>query len=233
MATPWIDSIKNTRQLTVFPGPKVTGDPIWNKVFADAIQEFNQQSASLKFGVRLIDARTVNVGPPDAKVWPGGADVEFEAGSGTVQFTAQGDSVSLTVLSGPATIQGMTGPMAYQIGPQSNFVVRLKRAFILVPIHPQVLASLDPPVHGHIERQREAGPAIKLCVAIHELIHACGYLANSDHSTGATADVFFDQPRPVPGTFPNPQDDQVDANGRKMPPIFISSQTQGRIQALW
>jgi hypothetical protein len=229
-----MDQIKNRKQLTVFPGKNVTGDPTWSRVFADVITEFNQLSASLQLGVTLVDARTTTppTGPPDPNVWPGGADVQLEAGTGTVQFTAQGDTTSCTVLSGPGALQANTALMAYKIGTQSNFVVRLKRSFILLPIHPQLKAALVPPVRGQSQRQREAGPAIKLFLAIHELIHACG-LENSDHSTGATADVFVLQPDFSAGTFPNPQDDRGVVNGRTMPPIFISSQTQGNIQGIW
>jgi hypothetical protein len=235
MATPWIDSIKNSKQLTVFPGPNVTGDSVWSKVFTDAMAVFNQLSASLKLGVTLIDARSTTppTGPPDQKKWPDGANVQFEVGTGTVDFTAQGDTVSCTVLSGPGVIQAMTQPMRYQLGSGANIVLRIKRAFILVPIHPQVLATLIPPVPGQSGRNRDAGPPIKLVLAVHELIHACG-LDNSDHLTGGNGDVFFYPPQFDAGTFDKPQDDRIEVGGnRKLPPIFISAETQSKIQAIW
>jgi hypothetical protein len=92
---------------------------------------------------------------------------------------------------------------------------------------------------------RLVGEPVKLVVAAHELIHACG-LDDSHH----TVDDVFCWPR-AKFENKNPNDDRVEAftgqrkevliAGRKvsqpvmvaMPPVFLNTPTQDKIRALW
>jgi hypothetical protein len=205
MATRWRDDIRNSGQLSVFPGPKVTGGK-WDAVFNDALKQFNTLSSSLHLGVTLKKSVT----PPDP-TGPGGADVVFEAGSGTVSFMSDGQQFSVTTAGNDIRGDTTTAGVQFGTGP-----VRLTKAFILVPITPQISA-----------KGREVGDGLKLVIAVHELIHACG-LANADHDLG----VFFSPMNPV--FDKNPANDKFQGGtSQMMPPIFLSPKTVTAIQSLW
>lgn len=215
MATPWQDHIKATKQLTIFPTSNVTGGP-WASVFNNALTEFNKLSSVHKFGVTLIRSQT----PPDPN-GPGGADVQCDAVSGTTTFTALGTAFSLT-LNGSA-IEGHTEAIKQIFtGPQGSSAPRIAKAFILVPSTPTFGGASS----------RVVGDPVKLVIAVHELIHACG-LANSDHSTGPNADVFFSIPSSRERVLPADDRIVVGNPSKEMPPIFLNASTVQKIQATW
>jgi hypothetical protein len=206
MATPWDDPIKKNKALTVFPGASVTGGA-WASVFASAIQEFNKLSKAHKLGVTLSQGTTV---PNPSGV--GGSDVQFEAGNGSVTFTSFGQSISVTVNG-----NGLTGD-TQQVKLVFGSVQKIAKAFIVVPATPQVNAN--PP--------RDVGDGVKLVMAVHELIHACG-LSNADHNPD---DLFNGFPQVRAGS--KPQDDKIEVNqNKRLPPLFLSAKTIGVIQANW
>src|SRR5262245_35865474 len=84
MATPWYDTIKKTKQLTVFPDPTLANLQ-WKSAFDDALKQFNALSQLHSLGVTLAVAST----PPDPKGF-GGADVQVAAANGAFQFTSFG-----------------------------------------------------------------------------------------------------------------------------------------------
>jgi hypothetical protein len=206
MATPWEDPIKKTKTLTVFPGSSVSGGA-WAGVFASALQEFNKLSQANQLGVTLTQAATA---PDPSGV--GGADVQFEAGNGAVSFTTFGQSISVTVNGN--SLGGDTQQVKLVFGS----VERIAKAFIVVPATPQVNAN--PP--------RGVGDGVKLVIAVHELIHACG-LSNGDHNSD---DLFNGFPQVRAGS--KPQDDKIEVNqNKRLPPLFLSAKTVGLIQANW
>ncbi|MGI8989212.1 MAG: hypothetical protein ACR2I2_06470 [Bryobacteraceae bacterium] len=206
MATPWEDPIKNAKRLTVFAGTSVTGG-IWAAAFTNALKEFNLLSAANNFGVTLSQSAT----KPDPS-GVGGADVQFESGDGTVDFISFGQKISVTV---PGTaVQGDTKLVKTMFGQ----VQRVAKAFIVVPATPQ--ADTSPP--------RVVGDGVKLVIAVHELIHACG-LSDSDHNPD---DLFFGFPQLRAGA--KPADDKVEVNhAKRLPPLFLTSKTVSVIQATW
>jgi hypothetical protein len=209
MPTPWEDAIKKTKRLTVFAASGVTGG-IWKSVFPNAIAEFNKLSAAQSLGVTL----TVATAPPDPN-GSGGADVQFQTASGKATFTSFGQPFSLTV-NGDA-VHGHTQIIKTVFGT----VERVAKAFIFVPSTPRSGAK----------GSRVVGDGVKLLIAVHELVHACG-LSNADHSALSDPDLFIGIPSLSSGS--NPADDKVDVgNQTLMPPLALSSATAGVIKQNW
>jgi hypothetical protein len=216
MDKPWIDEVRKTGQLSVYPGAGATGGP-WATVFKDAIREFNTFAHSKNFGVTL----TVGTAPPDPK-GPQGANILLDVTDAkTVSYTANGQLYTKTLpfAAAASPVHGITSTLSYEHSHQ------IFRAFIFLPKTPQVG---DP---GN-RTQREAGSPVKLVIAVHEFIHACGL---EKHSTQeASADVLFS---PVVAERGNkPSDDRIKipiGNGRLMPPLYLSDETARRIKSLW
>jgi len=206
MATPWEDPIKASKSLSIFAGTSVSGGA-WGQVFSDAIAQFNRLSLANSLGITF---RQANTAPDPSGV--GGADVQFEAASGTVTFVSFGQQISVAA-SGTA-LNGDTKQVMTVFG----VTKRIAKAYIVVPATPQVNAN---PTRG-------VGDGVKLVIAVHELIHACG-LANADHSPD---DLFNGYPQVRAGS--KPQDDKLEVNGPKtLPPLFLASKTIAAIQNNW
>ena len=127
------------------------------------------------------------------------ANVEFATANGKVSF-GFGGANGTTTLAGNAN-KGLTQPIANGNG-------ELVKQFIFVPAKTQ---------HNFL----------KICMAVHELIHATG-LDNSDHSSDGDPDVFCSSLTPSgqgvqAGLFAN----------RIMPPLWMTFRTAAKIQALW
>jgi hypothetical protein len=179
-------------------------------VFPNAIAEFNKLSAAQSLGVTL----TVATAPPDPN-GSGGADVQFQTASGKATFTSFGQPFSLTV-NGDA-VHGHTQIIKTVFGT----VERVAKAFIFVPSTPRSGAK----------GSRVVGDGVKLLIAVHELVHACG-LSNADHSALSDPDLFIGIPSLSSGS--NPADDKVDVgNQTLMPPLALSSATAGVIKQNW
>lgn len=206
MDTPWLKSIKSAHQLSVFPGSSLTGS--WPKVFSDALTEFNKLSSANGLGITLTRASS----PPDRFLT--GANVQFEATNGAMSFAS---------FVGPVTVSiGGTGTSGrtVSVGSPSNGG-RLGQSFICVPVSPQVFAPGA--------KLREAGDPIKLVIAVHELIHACGL---DRHTSLKDPDLFIAVLSDVPDADPNNDREDI-GSGKKVPPLFLSPETVARIQILW
>ena len=151
------------------------------------MQEFNRNSAAMQIGVTLVPSND----PLEANGF-GGANVNFDIGSGTMNFTVLGNDLSVNVDG-----SGMHGHTQLAKTPNSQTNAQeVVKAFTYVPATPMINS-------GPAGRQvrRGAGDGIKLVIAVHELVHACG-LSNSDHSPSNDPDIFIGQPQPDPGRRP-------------------------------
>jgi hypothetical protein len=163
MATPWIDKVKTSKQLTVFPTSAVTRG-IWASVFTKALQEFNQLSTTMKLGVTLVPSTTA----PETNGL-GGADVNFDVASGQVSFTVLGSDFSLNVIG-----EGMSAHTQVVKLEDDKKVRRVIKAFIFLPGTPMINSG---PAGRQIRRL--IGDGAKLFLAVHEFIHACGWITPS------------------------------------------------------
>ena len=221
MATSWYDTIKKTKQLTVFLDPMLAKLQ-WKAAFDDAFKQFNALSKLHSLGVTLAISTT----PPNPKGF-GGADVQFATAVGPYKFTSFDQEFKGT-LDGNGT-HAKTAQIKYQDGRGQA----IGKAFIQVPTTPQIGAP-----------SRVAGDPVKMVMAVHELIHACG-LDDNDHSPLTDPDVFYDSPSPVVG--PQPKDDRMQLIQRTqkpgqprpsqvyklMPPVFLNGRTADLIQKNW
>jgi len=206
MDTPWLQNIKNTHQLSVFPGNSLSGS--WSKVFSDALTEFNRLSNASGLGVTL----TRGSSPPTPSFT--GANVQFEATNSTMTFQSFAGQVTV-----PIAATGTSGK-TISVGSPSRGG-RLGQSFICVPLAPQVLAP-----GGKV---REAGDPIKLVIAVHELLHACGL---DRHTSFKDPDLFIQVLSDIPDTDPNKDLEDI-GSGKRVPPLFLSVETVARMQFLW
>jgi hypothetical protein len=216
MATRWLESIRSTGELSVFPGSSLTGS--WPVVFSNALQEFNKLSNAHQFGVRLTRS------PVGVNRFMTGANVQFEASDTALTFA--------DTFLGPQTMTlAGTGSAAKTRPLPSGNGGRLGQALILVPSTPKVFA-------GPTGKRtlREAGDPIKLVIAIHELIHACG-LDDDDHTTFNQPDIFsaalVDDADPKDPAKDREQVGSKNGIPITVPPVFIGALTAVKIQALW
>jgi hypothetical protein len=226
---PWADWVKKTSKLTIALDESL-GKQGWAKAFKDAIAKFNELSTQTwKLGVtfEITDKPiTANV---VAQAKAGDFDFEYKDAYYELPKTAMkfdGNSV-----------HGLT-EMLY--GDVKNRVTkadekRIVKAFTFVPAKPHIKDG----------KSRLVGEPVKLVIAFHEMIHACGL--NNDHHT---VDDVFCWPRAKFDTN-NPADDRVEAyTGQRkdqiiagktisvpvmisLPPVFLNTPTQDKIRKLW
>lgn len=153
--------------------------------------------------------------------------MQFATAVGPYKFTSFDQEFKGT-LDGNGT-HAKTAQIKYQDGRGQA----IGKAFIQVPTTPQIGAP-----------SRVAGDPVKMVMAVHELIHACG-LDDNDHSPLTDPDVFYDSPSPVVG--PQPKDDRMQLIQRTqkpgqprpsqvyklMPPVFLNGRTADLIQKNW
>jgi hypothetical protein len=209
MPSSWIDSVRQSGQLSIFPGKTATGGG-WATTFNTAITRFNTLANLLNLGVTFTASNT----PPDPNGF-GGANVAFETGNGQVSFNALGGQFSRQV-DGNAL-----GGNTFTISTSTNSGDRIAKAFIFVPATPR---------SGNA-KSRVVGDGVKLVIAVHEFVHACG-LSNADHSPGSKPDVFYGFPTIDVGS--TAADDRIRLpDGRTMPPVWMANETAGLIQSVW
>ena len=115
MATPWLDSIRNTKTLTIYRGPSAAG---WSDIFTEAIMRFNTLSSKLSLNVTFVAATT----PPDPNNLKG-TNVQFETADGHYSFSWLG-------AQGTGTLAGNANKGLTRFGLAND---RIGRAFIYVP----------------------------------------------------------------------------------------------------
>jgi len=223
---PWLDAIKRTRQLTIgLDGSLAKAG--WDRVFRDAITEFNKLSATHRLGVTFAQAQDLKAANVEARAVRG--DFEFEYPPRIAKKTIQFDGAGIHGLCKPMLTLVREGAQPQQF--------KLERAFIYVPAAP---------LTDRNGKSRVVGDPIKLVIAVHEMIHACGIVDNDEHS----ADDVFAWPALRVGT--QASDDRFAVVGDKitiptppgvpprtgyskieMPPVFLKNDTAAKVRALW
>lgn len=223
---PWPDAIKNSGQLTIGFDDSI-GKALWDRIFKDAIFEFNKLSNTYKLGVTYVTEND-----------PAKANVEARAASGDFEFAYPPDIPKQTIRFDGKGAHGLCKPLLTEFtGPSRVPEYRMTKAIIVVPANP-MSSEADTP--------RAVGDPVKLVIAVHELIHACGLVSNDEHST----DDVFCWPQLLPGatgsddrvgtlgeeyTFPGKKGEPPRVGHRTvpMPPVFLKNETIQKIQKLW
>jgi hypothetical protein len=231
---PWLDPIKKTGQLTIHFGDSL-GKAGWIPLFKDAIIEFNKLSASHKLGVTFIredDPKKANV---EARAARGNFKVEYPPDFPYDIPPAMRDkTISFDGAKPHGYCKALLTPVKDQAKVEQYKVVQ---AYIYVPTAPAGQRN---------GRPSPVGDPVKLVIAVHELIHACGLVDDNEHSV----DDVFSWPQLRMGTTPS--DDRVATLGEtytfkgkpgeadrighrtvEMPPIFLKKETADKVRNLW
>jgi hypothetical protein len=221
---PWLDEVKRTSKLTIALDESI-GQQGWAKAFRDGIAKFNE----LRLGVtyeQTNDQANANV-VAQAKI----ADFEFGYSDG--RWTLE---TKLHKFDGNS-VHGLCSMLTGQVRNRTSrsFETRVVKAFIFVPAKPRTNGGSS----------RMVGEPVRLVVAVHEMVHACGL--DDDHHT---VDDIFCWPRPRYHPQ-NPDEDRVEAyTGQRkdvviagrtisqpvmvsMPPVILNTPTQEKIRRLW
>jgi hypothetical protein len=234
MATPWEDTFKNRtpKGLTVFATKAVT-DGSWGAVFTKALTEFNRLSSVHKLGITLTVSTS---SPDDDKEGEGGAEVRFDVGSGTLTGRSLGTDFVENNFS-PTSLHGFTQTFKRRFGTQP---ARMRRAFVFVPASPLIQVAVRQPNGDFRFFDRQAGDGVRLFIAVHELIHACG-LSNDDHSPERDPDVMcgcppHGCPQAAAGPADRPDLDKIRLRFEPRvtaPPLTLSGRTATLLQRIW
>jgi hypothetical protein len=219
---PWPDDIKKKCQLTIGFDASI-GKAVWDRVFKDAIFEFNKLSNTHKLGVTFITTDD-----------PAKANVEARAASGDFEFEYPPDVPKQTIRFDGKGAHGLCKPLLSEfIGRSRVAEYRMAKAIIYVPTNPMGADG---------GKLRAVGDPVKLVIAVHELIHACGLVDNKEHSV----DDVFCWPQLRMGekasedrvgtlgeeyTFGNPP--RTGHRTVDMPPLFLTKDTIEKVQKLW
>jgi hypothetical protein len=229
---PWLDDVKRSGRLTLYLDSSLAKSG-WERAFKAAITEFNDLSSTHHLGVTFAKAEE---GRSKAHV-----EAHAKRGDFTVEyppdFPYDVPPATPKKFDGRST-HGACIPALTQIQDQSRVLqFKLVRAFIYVPASPTEKRNGTPST---------VGEPVKLVIAVHELIHACGIVDNDEHSV----DDVFCWPRLRMGNTPN--EDRLQALGETytfpgkpgepprvghrsadMPPIFLKDDTAEKIRKLW
>jgi len=223
---PWLDPIKDTGQLTIgFDGS--LGRAGWERVFRDAILEFNKLSNSHRLGVTFVRAED-----------PKTANVEARAARGNFDFEYPPNIPKKTIRFDGAAVHGLCKPLLTKVRDRARVEQhKLMKAFIYVPAAP---------LTDRNGKSRVVGDPVKLVIAVHEMIHACGLVEDNEHSV----DDIFSWPQLRVGnqasedrlatlggtiTFPGKPGEppRTGHSTVDMPPLFLKAETATKVRNLW
>ncbi len=223
---PWLDAIKETGQLTIGFDDSL-GTAGWDRVFRSAILEFNKLSTSHRLGVTFVRAED-----------PRAANVEAWASKGDFEFEYPPQIPKRTVRFDGASVHGLCKPLLTTVRDRARVEqYKLMKAFIYVPATPLT--------DRHV-KSRVVGDPVKLVIAVHEMIHACGVVDDKEHSV----DDIFSWPQLRVGnqasedrlatlggtiTFPGKPGEppRTGHSTVDMPPLFLKSETATKVRNLW
>lgn len=226
---PWADHIKKTKKLTIAIDESVSKQG-WGKAFNEARIKFNELSTTTwKLGVTYEPTEN----PKSANVVVYAKSGDFEFGYKDGDYVLKDEILKFDGTSVHGLCRMMYGDVKNHI--KRIYEQRLVKAFIFVPAKPHIQGG----------QSRLVGEPVRLVVAVHEMIHACG----PDDSHHTVDDVFC-WPRAKFATN-SPNDDRVEAftgqyktviiAGKErrqpatvtMPPVFLNSPTQNKIRDIW
>ena len=219
---PWLDRIKRTGQLTIgFDGS--LGKAGWDSAFKSAIFEFNTLSNNHRLGVTFVQAQD-----------PKTADVEARAEKADFEFEYPPNIPKKKIKFDGKDVHGLCKPLLTEVRGNQ---FRLMKAFIYVPATPMGESN---------GKSRVVGDPVKVVIAVHEMIHACGLVENKEHSV----DDIFSWPQLRMGN--QPADDRLATLGGtinipvpaghpprtghstvNMPPLFLKPDTVTKVRNLW
>lgn len=224
---PWLDDIKKTGKLTIFIDDSI-GRAGWGQVFKNAIAEFKRLAREHKLGVTLVPLADKNK-----------ANVEARAVAGDkIEFSYPPEKINETIVFDSTKPHGLTRAIMIPVLDATKVEqLRVAKAFVHVPAAP---------MRNRNGKPSPVGDPVKLVIAVHELIHVCGLVNNSEHSV----DDVFCWPnlfiRDKPGddrvgtlggqyTFPGKpgEPDRVGHRTVEMPPVFLKRETAEKIRKLW
>jgi len=177
----------------------------WSRIYQQCIDEFNQLSTQHHLNVTFVNSNN----SPTAG---GGADVWVRTANGAVSFSYGGASKN-THFNGNG-LHGYTGQIKRRMGSR----LRIEKAYIFLPSNPQINTP---------NGVRNVGEGVMKVILVHELVHACG-LTNADHTPNGLFNGY-----PFVDYGNTPEEDKVVVQGRRMPPLFLSSTTVNKIKTLW
>ena len=221
---PWRDEVKRTGKLTLALDPSI-GQHGWAKAFQDGVAAFN--------GLRLAVTYELTTDQAKANVVAQAKTEKFKFGYDDGEFKKEEEEYAFDGTSVHGHCSMLSGNVRNRT--TRSYELRMIRAFIFVPAKP----SAAPMRRGIV------GDPVKMVVAVHEMVHACG-LDNDHH----TVDDVFCWPKPSYDAQ-DPDKDRVEAyTGRRenkmiagkpvphpvmisMPPIVLNGPTQEKIRRLW
>jgi len=225
---PWRDEVKRTSKLTIALDPSI-GQHGWAKPFQDGVAAFNALAAQVRLGVTY----ELTNDQANANVVAQAKTTTFKFGYDDGEFKKEEEEYKFDGTSLHGHCSMLSGEVRNRT--TRSYELRMIRAFIFVPAKPRA----DPVRRGIV------GDPVKMVVAVHEMVHACG-LDNGHH----TVDDVFCWPK-AKYDPKNPDDDRVEAfSGRRedviiagktvpqpvmvaMPPIVLNAPTQEKIRRLW
>ncbi len=224
---PWLDDVKKTGKLTIYIDDSI-GRAGWGAVFKNAIDEFKRLAREHKLGVTL-----------DPLADKDKANVVAKAVAGDkIEFSYPPRKLSETIMFDSTKPHGLTRAVMIPVLDATKVErLRVEKAFIHVPAAP---------MRNRNGKPSPVGDPIKLVIAVHELIHVCGLVNNTEHSV----DDVFSWPnliiRDKPAddrvgtyggqyTFPGKpgEPDRVGHRTVEMPPVFLKGPTADKIRKLW
>jgi hypothetical protein len=155
VAKPWVSSVKDTGQLTIYNN---LSSGKWVHIFKVALQSFNELSKRYGLGVTMSQAKEESE-----------ANVVMGVASGVAVYEYDG-----TKLSHPFDGKSLHG---YTMLISREGQRGMEKAVVFLPSDPQTSAGFI----GGKEVFEKANLDMMKVIAVHELIHACG-LENSDHA---------------------------------------------------
>ena len=199
---PWTDSVRQSRKLTIYIG-SLAGS--WAHVFRQALHEFNVLASAHKLGVAITESKS-------RAEDEAGANVSVQAVDGVISASYAKESQSEDFDG--KRLHGRTLLFSREPGHV------LEKAFIFLPLQPQVLTPKE---------MRPVGAGVMKVIAAHELLHACG-LEDSEHSKD---DLFQGNPRVNSGARAAGDKVLIGVGPKEMPPLFLAGGTAKRVKDLW
>jgi hypothetical protein len=218
---PWLDPIKRSGELRIALDPSL-GTAGWDGIFRNAILEFNRLSGTLRLGVTFV--REDNAARANVIAKAERRDFDFEYPPDIPRKTLKFDGKG---------VHGLCKPLLTM----DRDKYKVMKAFIYVPATPMGEDG---------GRSRVVGDGVKLVIAVHEMVHACGLVDDREHSVddlfcwpqlrmGSTAAA--DRLGTLGGkiTFPG-KPGEPPRTGHSivdLPPLFLKQETATKVRSLW